>query len=77
MIPSKIVPPFVAPGPGGKSIGQREPLKVTDGDWRKGTGPFSKSNAMERALGHTALGSTSLEDVPWLAAKTLELSLRA
>ena len=77
MIPSKIVPSLVAPGPGGKSIGPREPLEVTDGDWRKGTGPFSKSNAMERALGYTALGSNSLEDVPGLAAKALELSLRA
>ena len=71
MIP-KIVPSYVAPGPGGNSIAPGEPLKVTDGDWRKGTSPFSKSNAMECRLGHTVLGSVSLEDVPWLAAKALE-----
>ena len=76
MISSKIVHSFGASGAGGKSIGPGEPLKITDGDWRKGTGPFSKSNPMELALGHTALGPDRLEDALGKAAKALESSSR-
>jgi hypothetical protein len=73
MIPPKFVPSFVAPGSGSKSIGPGEPLKVMDGNWREGAGPFSESNPMERALGNTALGPNSLEDVLRQAARALEL----